>query len=289
MSPMHRIPRQIRHDSRVARGRAPSRPRGAATLRSMVAALRISAVCLGLFAAALVVEHAVETSLSVVDSVISEYARTNSGLLMRLGFAAWALSLSSLAVVTWRSRLRAEAVGLGVATCGVVLVCAFTTQAVRAQVPPGVARTLGGQLHDLGGEVVIAGVVLAVVAGALRGPWSRWSRILVSLAFATSAALLLAGDPAPGLRQRALIAYTIAWQLLALRYFFAKHRGFSMQYQLMPEQRPPSQPENGRSAGTASSMSLRLMRSVPRAKSSRAEVPSREAADTNFTPSTDTS
>lgn len=255
----------------------------------MAAALRISAVCLGLFGAALVAEHAVESSVSAVHSTISEYARTDSGFLIRFGFAAWSVSLAGLAFVTWRHRLRVEGVGLGVAACGVVLVCAFTTQAVQAQVPPGVGRTLGGRLHDVGGEIVMGGILLAVVAGAVRGPWSRWSRALLCLTFVTSATLLLAGDPAPGLRQRALVVYTITWQALALGYFFAKQRGFSMQYQLMPEQRPPSQPENGRSAGTTSSMSLRLMRIVCRAKSFRSEVPSRKAAATNFTPSTDTS
>jgi Protein of unknown function (DUF998) len=255
----------------------------------MAAALRISAVSLGLFAGALVAEHAVESSLSVVHTTISEYARTDSGFLIRFGFAAWAVSFSGLVLVTWRHRLRAEAVGLGVAACGVVLVCAFNTQAVQAQVPSDVARTLGGRLHDFGGEMVIGGVLLAVVAGAVRGPWSRRSRALLCLTFATSAAFLLAGDPAPGLRQRALVVYTITWQALALHYFFSKQRRFSMQYQLMPEQRPPSQPENGRSAGTTSSMSRRLTRSVSRAKSCRSAVPSREAAETNFTPSTDTS
>jgi hypothetical protein len=253
----------------------------------MVGPIRASALCLAVFVAALIGEHLLEPSLSPLQSVISEYARTGTGEVMRCGLAAWALSLLCLGVVQWHGGRRVQAAGMALAAGGCVLVVAFTTQAVAARVPAGVERTLEGRLHDLGGELLIVGLLVAVVVGALRGPRSTWSRAVVVVAIVVSVGLLLVGDPAPGLRQRALVLCAIVWQAIAL-YLGLKQRGFSMQYQLIPEQLS-AQPVNGGSPGLTSSTSLSRTRNGLRSKSARSAATSRGATGTSCTPSTDTS
>lgn len=163
------------------------------------AVLRISGVALACFLVAVVGEHVLESGLSPAQSVISEYARTGAGGVMQVGFAAWAVSLAGLAWVTGRLRRRVVAAGLGVGAVGSALVCAFTTQAVHARIPEGVARTLTGRLHDVGGELLIGGLAVAAVASA-RWIDGRRALLPVSIAGAVTVVLLLTGDPAPGLR-----------------------------------------------------------------------------------------
>jgi hypothetical protein len=241
--------------------------------------LRISGLCLAGFVLAVVGEHALEPSLSPVRSVISEYARTGAGDGMRLGFAAWAVSIASLACVTGRLGRRVVAAGLAVGAVGDALVCAFTTQAVEARVPEGVARTLTGRLHDVGGELLIGGLSVAVMATA-RGPEGRRALLPVAVAGVLSVVLLATGDPMPGLRQRVVVAGAVAWQALLLRHLVSKQRTFSMQYQLMPEQRP-SQPVNGGSPGATSSTSFSRIRRGSRSKSSGAGSASRGPTGTS--------
>jgi hypothetical protein len=211
--------------------------------------------------------------------VISEYARTGAGGLMRVGFAAWTASIAFLAWVTGRLGWRVAAAGLIVGAVGGILVCAFSTQAVDARIPEGATRTLTGRLHDAGGEQLIGGLVVAAIA-SVRRTVGRWALAPVTMAGVVTVVLLLAGDPAPGLRQRAVVLCAVAWQAWLLRYLVSKQRGFSMQYQLMREQRP-SQPENGGSPGTTSSTFFSWVRSGSRSKLSGAGSASRGSTATS--------
>jgi cobalamin biosynthesis protein CobD/CbiB len=168
----------------------------------------------------LVAEHAIRSSLSPWRHQISEYANGRSGWLMTLGLAAWAVSLASTAIVLYPSSGMA-AFGCGCAAAGMVLVACFHTQTSAGVLPRGIMRTTQGGLHDFGGEVVSAGVLLAAIATAATAHYPRATRRfaggMVAIAIVVSAALLAFAPHAGGTRQRLTVLAACLWQAAALR------------------------------------------------------------------------
>lgn len=173
---------------------------------------------LAVFTSSLAMEHVLEPRLAPVNHMVSEYANGSTAIVMDAGFVAWCASFVLLA---WRLRDRmALAAALGVAAVGVGILAAWHTQAVAGVVPDHVRRSAAGQLHDLGGELVIAGCLAAMAQGIVhvhRGQTLQLSSA-VALAAGTvvTVVLLSLGDPAPGLRQRWTIAVVVAWQTAVL-------------------------------------------------------------------------
>jgi hypothetical protein len=102
-----------------------------------------------------------------------------------------------------------------------VLACFSTDRGAEA---PGLVAhtTSAGQVHDGASAFTALGILVAALLGAVRR--SGWIRVLTSVLVAigliSSLALLAAGDPLAGIRQRALLATACLWQaawLLALR------------------------------------------------------------------------
>lgn len=176
---------------------------------------------LALFVGAVGFEHLVERGLAPEQHMISEYATTGTGGVMEVGFGAWCGSWALLALVFWLQHHRLAATASGTVAAGIALLAAFHTQAVAGELPAGVARTLAGRLHDLGGELVLGGVLVAAVTtmSAKRtrdGRWPRAGIALLGLALTTAGLLLAFGDPAPGLRQRVLLAAAVCYQVSVL-------------------------------------------------------------------------
>jgi hypothetical protein len=147
---------------------------------------------------------------------------------MEVGFIAWLLSWCALsALLTMRGRPMAAA-AVAVAAVGLAAIAAFHTQAVAGELPNGVHRTLGGRLHDVGGELLFGGLVAAAGALAVSRQSTtavRWAGSgLVVLALLSSAVLLGAGDPVPGVRQRVALFAAVAWQALVIRDVADAHR-----------------------------------------------------------------
>lgn len=150
--------------------------------------------------------------------VVSEYANASGAWVITIGFLSWALSL----VVTSASCSlgRVARMGTALAAAGALLVAGFHTQAVAGARPDNVAATASGRLHDVGGELIIGGLALSALATLVGRDQPRALRVgagaLLAGASVISAVLLTLGDPAPGLRQRALLACALAWQALLL-------------------------------------------------------------------------
>jgi hypothetical protein len=169
--------------------------------------------------------HLVEPSLDPRRHVISEYANTPVGELMVVALLSWAGSL--LATARWlKSVPRATAIGrlvpclLRAAAVGLALAAVFRTQAVGADVPPGVAVTVTGRLHDLGSALstlaLFASAVAVSVISGRRSSVGLVSLALAALGLVVGVALLLVGDEVDGIRQRMLVAAACAWQAALL-------------------------------------------------------------------------
>lgn len=147
---------------------------------------------------------------------------------MTAGFAAWCLSWVLLARLVWARRLQICAVGTAVAAAGAALITIFPTQAVEGELPRGVPYSTAGRLHDLGGELLLVGALAAAAALSIRGDVPRRVRVaagaLALVALFGAAALIAVGDPAPGVRQRLLVAAVVAWQGLLLATCPARRR-----------------------------------------------------------------
>jgi hypothetical protein len=83
-----------------------------------------------------------------------------------------------------------------------------------------VRRSLGGQLHDLGSGLAALALLGAAIASVvtIRTPAAfraATAVLLVAVAVVVTA-LLAAGDPAPGARQRSLVVAGCVWQALLL-------------------------------------------------------------------------
>lgn len=182
---------------------------------------RLVLLALGLFVTVLAVQHLIEPGLSSTQNMISEYANTGSGVVMEIAFAAWGVSWVLLALIFVRRRWWVTAAAAVVAAAGATLITAFSTQAVAGHVPAGVARTVAGRLHDLGGELLLGGALLAaattMVACLCGGtPLRGGGTALLVAALIVVGGLLALGDPAPGLRHRVLVAAAVGWQVLAV-------------------------------------------------------------------------
>jgi hypothetical protein len=181
---------------------------------------RSAALALSIFVVALCAEHALEPDLSPTDHMISEYANSGTGTVMEVGFAAWCMSWILMALIFARRRWWLGTAAAVLAALGVAVVTAFRTQAVAGDVPADVRFTLGGRLHDLGGDLVLGGVaVLALTMAARRGANARLRAArmaLVVAALGIAGVLLALGDSVPRLRQRVLVAATVGWQALVL-------------------------------------------------------------------------
>lgn len=175
-------------------------------------------IALAGFVLILLAEHVLVSRLSPVTHQISEYANTGWGWLMTTGFVLWAASLALAAIDLRATRL--PAIALVLAALGALLVAAFHTQTIAGRLPPGVRLSSDGRLHDIGGEILSGGILAAALLVAAARVLPRTGQVggllIVGAAVIADVALLAAGDPAPGIRQRLLILAAVAWQALIL-------------------------------------------------------------------------
>jgi hypothetical protein len=164
--------------------------------------------------AAALLEHALEPGLAPARHQISEYARSPTGAIMTVGFAAWAVSLGAMAALV-PGRLAAP---LALASVGVALLTIAHTETSAGRLPRGTHLDATGRLHDLGSGA--ASLALLVAAGmsvrALRGPRRAIVLAIVIIAVLGDLALMAVGPGVGGIRQRLLVLEACAWQGLLL-------------------------------------------------------------------------
>ena len=183
---------------------------------------------LGSFIGVVLLQHLVSSELRPDEHVISEYATTDAGPLMVVGFVAWSVAFAATSVLTWRrgSLIRPDrgsrmlALCLALAAAGALVTAIFETQAVASVVPPGTPRTTAGRLHDGGSGLLSVSLLLACAAsvraiGFARG-FRRTALALLVLAVVADVVLLAVGDPVPGARQRVLVATACGWHIALL-------------------------------------------------------------------------
>jgi hypothetical protein len=168
-----------------------------------------------LFVAAVLAEHLIRPGLSPWRHQISEYANGSAGGLMTVGFFAWAVSLAlTSGLLAAHARLLSLSIAVGAA--GMLLIALFHTQTVAGQLPSGTARTTGGRLHDLGGELLAGGLLVSAALVAVSDHRLRRLRRLALLTVGyfvvVTAGLLLVADSAGGLRQRLVLLAALVWQ-----------------------------------------------------------------------------
>jgi len=172
------------------------------------------------FLAIIVAEHLLNPSLDPLEHQVSEYVRTDSGVLMVAGFVAWSLSLVATAALARRHGDRLLAVLLASAAAGLLLAALFPTQTSAGKLPAGSSLTLTGHLHDLGSGLTILSLLGAAAWTSIAARTSRTARLsfaaLLLSAVVVSVALLIVGPSVGGLRQRLLLLIGCAWQLLFL-------------------------------------------------------------------------
>ncbi|MDQ3933067.1 MAG: DUF998 domain-containing protein [Actinomycetota bacterium] len=204
--------------------------------------LRVTAwLGVGVFVGVVLLQHAASAELRPHRHVISEYANTDAGSIMGAGFVAWAVGLVATSLLVLR-RTRPEprdragqllALCLMLAAAGATVTAIFETQAVGSVVPPGTTRTAAGRLHDAGSGVLSVALLLAGVTSVHAAGFARWFRrttiALMLVAVVVDVALLVAGDPVPGVRQRVLVAAGCGWQVALIaqlsRVHGAAHEG----------------------------------------------------------------
>lgn len=178
----------------------------------------LAGVLLAAFVGLVSLEHVLEPSLSPWRHQISEYANRGSGWLMTLGFVGWAASLALTALLLRRRRELAGSLVL--AALGLTLIAVVPTQTTAGALPTGVRPTSAGRLHDLGGEMATAGLLLGGLVLACS-PWApiilrRLSAAVVLWALLVSVLGLAAAPDAGGLRQRLVVVAGAAWQAALL-------------------------------------------------------------------------
>jgi hypothetical protein len=181
-----------------------------------------------IFAAVVLAQHALAPELSPVDHTVSEYANTPTGWLMVVGFSAWGISLAATAILAvtdpsahrTSSSQKLMAALLAIAAMGLLVTAAFKTQTSAGVLPAGVPRTTEGRLHDLGSGAALLALFGAALTSIRLIEDPRWFKRpamgLLCVALATHVGLLIGGDPAPGLRQRLLLAGAVAWHVVLL-------------------------------------------------------------------------
>lgn len=160
------------------------------------------------------------------QQAISEYAHTSAGVLMVVGFIAWALSWAVLAGPGSTSLpgssspriLALQKVAIASTAIGLVLVACFATD--RGLVEPGVVlhATTEGRIHDAASVLITIGILVAALTGAalVGGRVRILTLLLISVAVATDVLMLALGDPLPGIRQRILVTAGCLWQAIWL-------------------------------------------------------------------------
>jgi Protein of unknown function (DUF998) len=178
------------------------------------------------FAAVVLADHLLVPGLSPLEHEVSEYASSRYGALTVFGFAAWAVSLAASSVLALRALgARPAAVTLSalfaLASIGLVVTACFHTQTSAGRLPAGIARTLGGELHNLGSGAALIALALAAPLSVLALPGHPRYRALTAglmlAALASTVVLLAVGPQVAGLRQRCLLAVACVWQLALIR------------------------------------------------------------------------
>ena len=196
-------------------------------LMSAKAWIGISTAGLIGFVAVVATQQLLAPNFNPSRQTISEYVHSPPGALMVAGFLAWSVSLAALAGLTnavgsvrrgsdWMTRLQATA--LLIAAGAILLVACFPTDR-GSEVPGAVTQTTAaGRVHDAASAVATASILVAVLVGAARsrGSVRVLTLLLLSVGTASSVTLLAVGDPAPGVRQRALVATACLWQAVLL-------------------------------------------------------------------------
>lgn len=192
------------------------------------------AVFLGLLA----LEHLLRPELPPAERFISEYARGWTQPVQITAFLGWAVVSGGCAwlaagVAGRRPIARAVTVGaFAIATAGTVVAAAFATQTVGGELPPGVQRTLGGRLHDIGTLLILGGLLAAAVASlrlVTRRRYRGTIAVLAVVLLAIVPVLLLLGLDAPGIGQRAYVLTGCAFQ-----WSFAAHAARAPQSEATP-------------------------------------------------------
>jgi hypothetical protein len=185
---------------------------------------------LAAFVACAVAEHFLST-LDPARHEISEYVHGPTGWVMKLGFAAWAVSLAASGLCVWWSlRSRALPALLAIASVAMVIVACFPTQTSAGSLPAGVALSFTGRLHDVGSGLasvaLLAGALASVFERRLAAAFRGTAAGLVVFAVLSDVALLTVGASVGGIRQRVLVLAGLAWQgaLLAILRHRKQHR-----------------------------------------------------------------
>ncbi len=135
--------------------------------------LRVTSLAgLAVLVVVVLAEHLISPGLDPSQHTISEYVNARSGWLMKIGFAAWSLSLGALAVLVVSDAQGVErrwawgvlAGLLALACAGLVVTAIFPTQTSAGVLPSGVARSTEGRLHDLGSGAALLALFGAVIA-----------------------------------------------------------------------------------------------------------------------------
>jgi hypothetical protein len=173
------------------------------------------------FVGLVALEHVLRPGLAPADHFVSEYSRGWTQPIQVAAFLAWAAGTAACTLLAARAnpaRPIARALvtlGLAAATVGLLMAAAFTTQTVAGELPAGVERSLGGQLHDLGTLFILAGLLFSALASLRLVADNRYRALVALLGFALIAivpALVAVGWDAPGVGQRGFILVGIAWQ-----------------------------------------------------------------------------
>lgn len=191
---------------------------------SYQARLILAAVALAIFVVIVATQSLLVPSYDSAHQEISEYVHSSAGGLMVIGFLAWALSWAVLAMLppaTDRDTLWIAGVqraAFASTALGLIFVACFATD--RGTIEPGVVvdSTTAGRIHDAASALVTLSIIVAALAGAtLCGPRTKMaSLLLVGMGLSADVIMLGIGDPAPGIRQRLLVAAACLWQVLWL-------------------------------------------------------------------------
>ena len=175
---------------------------------------------LGGFTGLVALEHLLRPDLPPAERFISEFGRGWTQPLHVAAFSCWAVAGGGCAGLAARAgcgtTARALAAGaFAVAAAGAALAAAFATQTVGGELPPGVARTLAGRLHDAGTLLILGGLLVAALASLALIRTRRYRLTVAGLAAALVSIvpmLVALRIDAPGLGQRGFVLIGCAFQ-----------------------------------------------------------------------------
>lgn len=165
--------------------------------------------------------HFLDPDLSVVDTVLSDYALGDYGWLSRAGDLGAAAGLIAIALglrstLAPGKRVAASWVLILVAGIGFIVSAFFDTDGTEAT-----EFTTAGIIHIVSSMVAIIGLI--VTSWLLRGVFSRddgyrylrrtqlWFAVVISV---TAVAMILLAGIADGLAQRALVIVMVTWWIV---------------------------------------------------------------------------